>query len=326
VKENPASLEDRIRKLAKSTGADVDAHDSTWADDGSALGSQQVNYMRKPAIAIAWDRPTQAGSAGEARFVLERQFHYPVTAIRTRQLGAADLSQFQTIIIPDDTGEGYASILSDGGMRRLRDWVRAGGTLVATGPNASQFLTEERLKLLSTQEEDAAKEPAGEGPAAKPAEAAPKKAPKLIADERDFEAAIQPESELPGSLHGAIAKIRIRTDEWVAAGVPETVYALVSGQSIFEPVKADHGTNAGVFAGPNEVLASGYMWDEYRRQLAFKPFLIVEKHGLGNVIAFTADPNYWGYMDGLNLLFLNAVFRGPAHSGARGGAGTERRR
>lgn len=163
-------------------------------------------------------------------------------------------------------------------------------------------------------------------PAAKPAEAAPKKAPKLIADERDFEAAIQPESELPGSLHGAIAKIRIRTDEWVAAGVPETVYSLVSGQSIFEPVKADHGTNAGVFAGPNEVLASGYMWDEYRRQLAFKPFLIVEKHGLGNVIAFTADPNYWGYMDGLNLLFLNAVFRGPAHSGARGGVGTERRR
>lgn len=92
VKENPASLEDGIRKLAESTGADVDAHDSTWADDGAALGSQQVNYMRKPVIAIAWDRPTQAGSAGEARFVLERQFHYPVTAIRTRQLGAADLS------------------------------------------------------------------------------------------------------------------------------------------------------------------------------------------------------------------------------------------
>jgi hypothetical protein len=109
----------------------------------------------------------------------------------------------------------------------------------------------------------------------------------------------------------------------MAAGMPETVYALVSGQSIFEPVKADHGTNVGVFAGPDEVLASGYMWDEYRKQLAFKPFLIVEPRGRGLVIAFTADPTYRGYMDGLNLLFLNAVFRGPAHSGARNGAITE---
>ena len=323
VKENPPSLEDAIGKLAETTGADVDAHDTTWVDDGPAVGSQHVTYLKRPAIAMAWDFPANAGSAGQARFVLERQFNYPVTAIRTRQLAGADLSQFQTIILPDDGGEDYPDVLGDNGMRRLKEWVRAGGTLVATGPNASQFLTGDDMKLLSTEEEDAAKEPQAEPPG-KPTEG--KKAPKLIADEHDFEAAIQPAFEMPGSLHGALAKIRIRTDEWVAAGVPETVYALVSGQSIFEPVKADRGTNVAVFAGAGEVLASGYMWDEYRRQLAFKPFLIVEPRGRGNVIAFTADPNYRGSMDGLNLLFLNAVFRGPAHSGGRGGAGTEQRR
>lgn len=32
------------------------------------------------------------------------------------------------------------------------------------------------------------------------------------------------------------------------------------------------------------------------------------------VVGFTADPNTRAYMDGLNVLFLNAVFRGPAHA------------
>jgi hypothetical protein len=63
------------------------------------------------------------------------------------------------------------------------------------------------------------------------------------------------------------------------------------------------------------VLASGFLWDAYRKQLAFKPMMIVQPVGRGQVIGFAVDPNYRAYMDGLNLLFLNAVFRGPAHTG-----------
>ena len=33
------------------------------------------------------------------------------------------------------------------------------------------------------------------------------------------------------------------------------------------------------------------------------------------VIGFTEDPNYRAYLDGLNVIMLNAVFGGPAHSG-----------
>jgi hypothetical protein len=35
--------------------------------------------------------------------------------------------------------------------------------------------------------------------------------------------------------------------------------------------------------------------------------------GRGHVIAFAEDPNYRAFQDGLNLLFLNGVFFGPAH-------------
>jgi len=345
VKDNPASLGEDIRKLAESTGADVDAHNSSWVDEGPTFGSSHFNYVRRPAILIAWDRPTQGGSAGQARFVIERQFGYPTSVIRTEQMGGVDLSKFQTIILPD--GGAYAASLGANGVRRLKDWVQAGGTLVGIG-GAIQFLSAPATGLLSTSEENAVR--AGAAPAAgaaaagggagrggrgggaaetpAPAAAAPategaRVAPKIFATLSDLETAELPGDELPGSLHGALARIRVDREHWITAGVPETVYALVSGRAIYQPVRSDQGVNAAVFAGPNDVLASGYMWDEYRKQLAFKPFVIVQRSGRGNVIGFTADPNYRAYLDGLNTLFVNAVFRGPAHTGGGRGGGQE---
>jgi hypothetical protein len=80
-----------------------------------------------------------------------------------------------------------------------------------------------------------------------------------------------------------------------------------------------------IYASADQVMASGYSWDEFRKQLAFKPFLVVQRDGRGNEIGFTADPNYRGYMDGLNVLFINALFRGAAHSGGGGGGAQEER-
>ena len=86
-----------------------------------------------PAIAIAWDTPAESGSAGATRFVLERQYGYPVTPIRTAQLASADLSKFQVLILP--SGGNYAGILGAGGIERVKNWVAAGGTIVALASN-----------------------------------------------------------------------------------------------------------------------------------------------------------------------------------------------
>ncbi len=32
------------------------------------------------------------------------------------------------------------------------------------------------------------------------------------------------------------------------------------------------------------------------------------------VVGFASDPNYRGFMDSVNVLFINAVFRGPAYT------------
>ncbi|MEX0914845.1 MAG: hypothetical protein WDZ60_03040, partial [Wenzhouxiangellaceae bacterium] len=68
------------------------------------------------------------------------------------------------------------------------------------------------------------------------------------------------------------------------------------------------------FAAADELLASGHMWEENRRQLAFKPFVVSQSRGRGLVIGFTEDPAVRAYLDGLNMLLVNAVLRAPSYS------------
>ena len=338
VKDNAPDLAAKVERIAKSSGADVYTTDTGWVDEGVNFGSNRVFAVPRAVVAEAWDRPTSASSAGATRFILERQYGYPVTSVRTDQLARGDLSQFKVIILPDTGGgpgggETYQTILGANGARRLNDWVQAGGTLIGLGGGAVAYLADPRTGLLAVSQENvvrdnapqptgggrgganAASTPASGGQATPPAAPAPSaRVPgKLLASEQDFEKAIQPDGELPDSLHGVLVRAKVDPEQWVTAGLPETVYVLASGRAIFTPIKLDKGFNAAYFAGPDQLLASGYMWEQNRKQMAYKPFVVVQRNGRGNVVGFTEDPNFRGYMDGLNLLFLNAVFRGAAH-------------
>jgi hypothetical protein len=323
VKDNPANVGDTVARLAQQTGAEVFTTDSGWVDDGPNFGSRYMVTIPKIKVAIAWDQPTSAGSAGATRFLLERQYGCPVTVVRTQQLASGDLRDFNVIVLPDaGFGAGYDAVLGANGARRLKDWVQNGGTLIAMGPGAVSYLADPKVGMLAISQEnvvrEAEKKPAT--PATPPATGSARTPGKLIASEQELAKSIQPDSELPDSLHGVLLRAKVDPESWATAGMPESVNVLMSGRSIYTPVKLDKGVNAVYFAGPEQIVASGYMWEENRKQLAFKPFEVVQRDGRGSVIGFTADPNFRGYMDGLHLLFLNAVFRGPAHTqGGRGG-------
>ena len=316
VKENSDSLHETLSKLAVSTGATIHPTDSSWVDDGVDFGSRYVTRVRRPAIAMAWDQPTAAGSAGHARFVLERQYHYPVTLIRTQTLATADLSRFQTIVLPDGAAAGYNTSLGANGLRRLKDWVSAGGTLIGIG-GAVAWMADPKVALLAIRQEDLPRPAPTEKSDSekKAADDQPRVPGKLLNNDADFEKAIQPETEQPDPVAGVLVKARVDPDHWITAGAPDPLHALVDGRNVFTPIKLDKGANAAVFLGPDSLLASGYLWAENRRLLAHKPLVVVQGEGRGHIVGFTADPNYRAYLDGMNVMFLNAVFRGPAHAG-----------
>jgi hypothetical protein len=328
VAENAAALDGVVERIAKASGAEVHAANSGWVEEGVNFGSRYVVSMRKPAIALAWDYPVGVGSAGHTRYVLERQFQYPVTIIRSRVLATADLSRFQVLILPEAMGD-YATAFGPNGGRRLKDWVSAGGTLIGIG-NALTYLADPRVDILAIRQENIArpedakekddKEPEKKQPTVPTVPGAAPPPPetrvpgKILDNESDYLSAIRPESELPDSVAGVLVRANTDPDHWLTAGVAPTLHTLVQGPLIFTPIKLDKGVNAAVFASADQLLASGYLWDENRKQLAWKPLVVVQREGRGVVIGFTADPNFRAYLDGMNVLFLNAVFRGPAHA------------
>jgi hypothetical protein len=315
VSGNPATLAQKLAALARESGADIYGANSGWVEEGVNFGSRYVLPVRRPAIALAWDTPAASSAAGATRFVIERQYGYPVTPLRTTQLAAADLSKFNVLILPP--GGDYAAGLGERGIERLKNWVAAGGTLVALG-EAVNFLTESKVELLDIAQEDAAR--------ASPEKKDEKKEEKTekdkrvpgteIASEAQFEQATRAAAELPDNAPGALVRARIRPGHWLTAGAGESVNAMVVGRAIYTPIKADKGVNAAYFETAEKLLASGYLWNENQRQLAYKPLVISQPSGRGVVIAFTADPNFRGMLDGMNVLFLNAIFRGPAHARA----------
>ena len=86
------------------------------------------------------------------------------------------------------------------------------------------------------------------------------------------------------------------------------------GDDIFAPIRLASGKNLAWFKGEDDVLASGYLWKENKKQLAYKPFLIHQPTGNGMVIAFTQEPTTRAYLDGLNVMLMNAIFSAPAHA------------
>jgi len=315
VADNPADLAETLGRLAHETGARPIPVDDSWVTEGPSFGSGRVVRFNAPRVAIAWDEPTASYVAGNTRFVIERQFDYPVTAIRTDRLRSADLSRYQVLILPSTRGPGgYAAVLGEPGIANLKTWVDRGGVLIGI-ENAMRFLADPSVDLLATRRENAVVE--GEQ-AEKPAKTEEGKAPKTVdgryLSAEDYTGAITPRDDTPDAVAGVLVRAEVDPDHWLSAGVAPRLNVLVSGSDIYTPLRLDAGVNVARFADASELVAGGYLWEENRRQLAYKPFAVAQPRGSGFVVGFTQDPNVRAYLDGLNVLFMNAIFRGSAHA------------
>jgi hypothetical protein len=271
-------------------------------EEGPNFGSNNVNYLPRPRIAIAYNTPVSPNSVGWLRYLIEQRYGYPVTTIRTEQLRFADLSKYNVLILPDGN---YSQMLGDGAF--LREWVQRGGTLVGIS-NATAWLADEKVNLLATKREKREK---ADSKAEKKEGDAAKDTAKPAAD--SIEKAILPTDENPSSTPGAILRVKLDRTHWLGFGYGETTTVMMDSSRIFSLMKLDRGTNVAVYLPEEKFYASGFMFDDARKQIPNKAYLMHTRLGRGNVVGFAEDPNYRAFMDGLNVMFLNAVFFGPGH-------------
>jgi hypothetical protein len=298
--ENPADLKLRLAEIAARHGAEALKLDSAFVTEGTSLGSNQVVALKPSRVLLAWDAPAGSLSAGWARYVLERRYGQSVTAVRVNSLGRVDLSRYDVLILPSGTYYFGGEIL-----RRIKDWVNAGGTLITVG-ESSRWASRESVGLLDTRTELRDGSPETDAPPAG-AKIEAGRAPAT------FTQAIQPLREQPELTPGALLRVQLDDDHWLASGADGEVQTMVESRRVFTPIKLDKGRNVGIYAVKDRLLASGLMWDAAMEQLPQKAFLIHQPSGQGHIIAFAEDPNFRAYAEATQFLFINAVLLGPAY-------------
>ena len=264
--------------------------------------------LKAPRVVMAWDTGTQPMSAGWTRYTLERRFGQPVTAVRVGSLSRVDFTRVDVLVLPSGT---YTAIAGDG-LRRLKDWINAGGTLI-TIAEASRWAARDNVGLLSTSTELKGGKPEGETPTADKPGDKDKKEGSASAGPIDFDKAIQPDRERPDGTPGALLRVLLDPEHWLSSGTDGEIQAMVEGARIFTPLKLDKGRNVGIYGKGDTLVASGLVWSDARTQYASKPYLMDQPLGEGHVIAFAEDPNYRAFTEATSLLFINAVLLGPAH-------------
>ena len=313
VAGNPDDLHEQLVRIASHSGADIYPANSSRVTSGVNFGSGRVRYLPKPRVALAYDVPTSAYSAGWARYLLEAAYEVPMTIVRTSQLAglaARELEKFNVIILPDaggfsgGGGGGYGSSFGETSLDRLKAWLRAGGTLVTIG-GATRWATDEEVGLLATkrrrktndlENEDAVGQADSERPA-----------------DPGLPDGVYAEEEEPTALPGAVLRAQVDGEHWLGFGYSDRVNLIAQSRNFYDPLTLDEGLNVATYLPAEELLVSGVAWEPELELIAGTPFLMVQSHGQGNVVAFTEDPNFRAYFDGLNLLFLNGVLLGPGH-------------
>ena len=309
---NPENTSARVPQIAARHGAEIVPIRETWTESGISLGSGRTAVMRLPRVLLAWDTPASSLSAGWSRYVLEQRYGLRVTAMRASTLQNFDMKDYDVLVLPSGTYN-----LSDDALRRLKDWIRNGGTLI-TLAEATRWAARDRVGLLSTDplyrdgtpQKDApeagAAPPGGGGGGGAGAKPDPSKP-------FDFDKAIQPEREQPENLPGAMLRVTLYPYHWLTAGHDADIQVIAEGTRVFAPLKLDAGTNVAIYAPVEKLVAGGHVWKEALPLLSQRAYLMHQPSGRGHVIGFAEDPNYRAYAEATQLLFINAVLLGAGH-------------
>jgi hypothetical protein len=309
LSENTPANVTLLLQIAQRHGAELVPITETWTDAGISLGSGRVATLKSPRVLMAWDAPTSSLSAGWARYALERRFNQRVTAVRASTLQNFDMADYDVLVLPSGT---YT--FSEDALRRLRDWIRNGGTLI-TLAEASRWAARDRVGLLSTDTllRDGSPERDPETPATQSQGAASGAAKPETSKPFDYDKAIQPERERPENLAGAMLRVRLDRNHWLTAGLDAEITTVIEGARVFAPLKLDAGRNVGLYQTEDRLVAAGLVWKEAQPLLAQRSYLMHQPMGSGHVIAFAEDPNYRAFTEATTLLFINAVLLAPGH-------------
>jgi hypothetical protein len=280
-------LDATVRDLAKQHEVNLSATGTGFVSSGADFGSGSVRYLKQPKVALLSGEGVSPYGFGEVWHYFEQQIGYPVTVLNTSYFSSVPLHEFDVLILP--TGS-YARVLNEETMEKVKDWVSAGGKLIAM-ESAAGFLAGKKdfnLKKKS-QEEDAKTK-------AKEKEEDPYKNLRSYANRERV--------VLEDEVQGSIFRVDLDKTHPLAFGYGDTYFALIRSADTFSFL--EKGWNVGVLKKNN--YTTGFVGSKSKQKLQDALILGTQDMGRGQVVYLADNPLFRGFWQGGKLLFGNAVF------------------
>ncbi|MGH7469134.1 MAG: hypothetical protein ACRENP_14350, partial [Longimicrobiales bacterium] len=257
------------------------------ASVGHDLSTEESYDVQIPRLGLLSGEGVSAGSFGAHWFFLEQTMSLPFDALPLDRLENTRLDQHQVIVAPEMSRPNERVITA------LKNWIQAGGTLVAVGSgarNVGSVIAEVKVRADSSKESDAEKrERALRG-----------------RSERELE---RWQEQIPGT----ILPVRLDAAHPLAFGAgiegdSTRLFVLHGGGAVFEPDPAFE--TVGYFQSKLEKV-SGVISERSLEKLGQSAWLIVKRVGRGRVIMFADDPLFRHFWYSAFQPYLGAIMIGP---------------
>ncbi len=256
-----------------------------FSTKGIDLGSRSVGKLEDPKVAMLIGDGVSSYEAGEVWHLLDTRVHMPVSKLQMRNFRFSSLDAYNTLVMVS----GSYSQLDSLQVKRIKDWVSKGNTLVTIG-RASQWAINKKLV-----KESLTKEPKSKDKKKEPV----KRLPFVDAFEHSGRE----------RLGGAIFEVDLDLTHPLGFGYRTSKLPVYKNNRVFiQPSKNPYSTVAKYTADPHiDGFVSTKNLETYLKPSAS---LVVSRVGGGRVVLFTDNPNFRGAWYGTNKLFLNALFFG----------------
>jgi hypothetical protein len=144
--DNAENVAEILRTIAERTGVDIfGTVTGRSPDEGPDLGAtDQFALLDRPRVAVLSRGPVETTSYGAIWHMLDVELGLDMSALDADAFSRVDLRRYNVLVIPDARGS-MSGFISDH-AESIRDWVRAGGSLIAVG-DAAATLADEPHKL-----------------------------------------------------------------------------------------------------------------------------------------------------------------------------------
>ena len=316
VARNDSTLHARIDVIARKSGVEVVGVNSAATEARQfGVGSENLVALTTPKIALVGDDGIGQTAYGAIWWTLEHRYDIPFTPVSLGVISGGDLSAYNVIIIPSASAGALNTRLGKPGADRLREWVRAGGTLITMG-GATGWAAREDVNLTSARAVAATRDTSSKTTPSTDSATAASRARERTPDrtQSDLLATTSPTASAddPAPLPGSHFDTVLDRTHWLTNGYERPrLTVMLDGDRFLKLSK--EGTNVAVFPSAGKLHRSGFVFpDNTERLLRGTALLIAEPAGSGHVVLFNNEPMFRAWWRALDRLVLNAVILGPA--------------